>query len=525
METRTSVPASTLAAACERWPDRTAITSSGRSITFKQLWEGSLALAGAYQHLGIGAGDRVVCALPPSPEFVIALHAAWAVGSIHVGAHHDLTELELTSLMRRTGAVAIVCRRRPKDGGITVLMRRQGAGGSGEDAFDLSQLEAMPIAELLQVPRVAAITVSEHTDAAILFLTSGTTGQPKAAVESRSAFVAKVRCFAQAISPTPEDVHLLYLPMSHAFGLKLTMLALLSGGRLVLHERFSAKKAIQGISTELVTVISGSPTHFALLLHTLDEHDHLQGSLRWAISAAAPLAPALAEAIYDRLGVGLFSVYGCSEGFLVTTTDRHKILRGSVGSDVFRGPPGSAPSGAVAVLAVDDPVPVASGEVGEVAFGAAAPVRYWGQADTALDGWYRSGDLGCLDADGDLHVLGRLKDLISRGGLKVAPGEVEAVLASHGSVVDTGVVATPDPVLGEAICACVQPQPGASPTLAELRDFLSSSLARFKLPDELCLVERIPRTPSGKIDRPQLARVAAADERRQRHRPQPWPQP
>lgn len=522
METGSSALAPTLAAANERWPDRTAITYRGSSVTFKQLWERALALAGAYQRLGIGPGDRVVCALPPSPDLIVALHAAWEVGSIHVGAHHDLTEPELTSLIQRTGAVAKVFRPPSADGGTvpSVLVRRHGKGHPQERSFDLSQLGTTPIADLLHVPRPRATAVTTPTDAAILFLTSGTTGQPKAAVDSKPGFEAKVRCFADAISPTPEDVHLLHLPMSHAFGLKLAMLALLSGGRLVLLERFSPKTALRSITTERVTVISGSPTHFALLLAELDDA-HQRGSLRWGVTAAAPLPPALAAEIYDRLGIGLFSVYGCSEGFLVTTKERSAILRGSVGSHVFRGPAGCAPTGVMAVVdtETDDHLPVPAGEPGEIAFGAATPVRYWREPDTALDGWYRSGDLGCLDSQGDLHVLGRLKDLINRGGLKVAPGEVEVALARHGGVVDAAVVATPDPVLGEAICACVQAAPGACPTLGELRDFLRPTLARFKLPDELCLVEQVPRTSSGKVDRQRLAAVVAADERRQRIRP------
>jgi non-ribosomal peptide synthetase component E (peptide arylation enzyme) len=187
---------------------------------------------------------------------------------------------------------------------------------------------------------------------------------------------------------------------------------------------------------------------------------------------------------------------------------------------VFRGPEGTAPNGTVRVVDVIDHTPLPPATVGEIAFGADHPVRYWRAPDVATDGWYYTGDLGRVDPDGSVYVLGRLKELVNRGGLKVAPTEVESALARHPDVADAAVVATPDPVLGEAICACVVPAGEGAPGLEDVRAFLALSLARHKLPDELCLVEAIPRTKIGKVDRPRLAAAVASGERpRQRLRP------
>jgi fatty-acyl-CoA synthase/2,3-dihydroxybenzoate-AMP ligase len=188
---------------------------------------------------------------------------------------------------------------------------------------------------------------------------------------------------------------------------------------------------------------------------------------------------------------------------------------------VFEGPAGTPPDGTVAALAPGGgTTALAAGEVGELAFGAARPVRYWMDADAATDGWYRTGDLGRVDPDGTVYVLGRLKELINRGGLHVSPSEVETAVSLHPGVADSAVVATPDPVVGEAICACVVPAGAGAPALAELRDFLAAVLARHKLPDELCVVAAIPRTKIGKVDRPALtAAVLAGGDRCERWRP------
>ncbi len=284
-------------------------------------------------------------------------------------------------------------------------------------------------------------------------------------------------------------------------------MALASGGRLVLLDRFSPARALRLVSDERVTVLPATPTHLTLLLRNLDPRSHRVDSLRWIVSAAAPLPSAAIEGVYERLGAELLYVYGCSEGFLTQTTDRTEIRAGSVGGQVFGAPrPEVAPpDGSVAILDVEHDARLAPGETGEIAFGTSRAVRYWGEpAPEGESRWYRSGDLGRLDEHGRLFVSRRLKEVVNRGGLKVAYGEVEAALARLPAVADSAVVATPDAVLGEAICACIVVGDGSPPTLAGLRAQLAERLARQKLPDELCVVDALPRSPLGKLDRPAL---------------------
>ncbi|MGI8410997.1 MAG: class I adenylate-forming enzyme family protein [Solirubrobacteraceae bacterium] len=521
---------SSLCEACERWAERPALTHRGRTLTYAQLWERILALAWSYRALGIGPGDRIVCQLPDCPEHLIAVGAAWACGAIHVGVHWDLTGPELSARVARTGAAALVFAparevadplarlRFVRDAHPSLLTILHGHAGEGGEQ-SLAQLLGAP------VPGPLSPAPTGPDDVALLLLSSGSTGTPKLVMETLPALWGKMALFADRLAPRPADVHLIYLPICHVFGLKLTLMALTSGGRVVLLDRFSPPVALRLAHEEQVTVLPGTPTHLTLLLRHLADQPGALDSVRAMAFAAAPPPPALIEELYARLDVELMHVYGCSEGFVTLTTDGDEIRRGSAGSTVFRGPPGTPPAGQVAILAPERMAFLAPDEVGEIAFATASAVRYWDEPDAGADGWYRTGDLGCLDRDGCLTVSGRLRDVVNRGGLKVAAAEIEAALAGQPGVAECVVIPVPDPVLGEAICACVLPCVGdPTPSLAELRSGLAPLLARHKLPDELCLLDSLPRLAVGKLDRAALtALVVGTDRPRERHRPRPEP--
>jgi long-chain acyl-CoA synthetase len=498
--------APTLQAACQRWPDRPAVTFGGSTITFGRLWAQVERLARTYRDLGVRPGDRIVCQLRNSPEHVVAINAAWACGAIHVGTDNDLTGAELAWLVERTEARLLVFQAPPQSPDPEAPLR------AVADAWPVTVLSHERLTALLHcgpAPESFTATYASAHETGLLLLTSGTTGRPKAVMETLPACWAKMQFFADAFMPRPDDVHLLFLPMAHVFGLRLSQLALLSGGRLVLLDRFSPRQAWRMVTEEGVTILPGMPAHLTLLLDTLDA-SRPATQLRCVISAASKLPRELAQRVYDTLATEILYVYGCSENFTTLTTDRAEILAGSVGATVFAGPEGEPPDGTVRVVDPDDHRPRPAGEIGEIAFGARRPVHYWRAPDSAVDGWYYTGDLGRIDADGRLYVLGRLKELVNRGGLKVSPSEIEAVLASHPEVVDAAVVGTADPVLGEAICACIVPAAAGHPDLAAFRAYLGATLARHKLPDELAVVDAIPRTKIGKVDRPALIAAVAA---------------
>lgn len=519
----TTLLAPTLEAACDRWPDRPAISCDGVTMTYGELGEGVRRLAGAFLGLGVAPGDRVVSQLPNGPEHLIALHAAWACGGVHVGVDKDLTAPELAALVERTEPTAVLYEPPPHEvdalaslGAVratrprttTVLHDRQ-HGGRPESGAHLSLTELMAAPPL--DPSGRRDPARARDDPALLLLTSGTTGKAKLVVETLVALRAKMALFADAFRPGPDDVHLMYLPMAHVFGLKLTLAALSNGGHVVFMPRFTPDEALRLVTEEGVTILPGTPTHFALLLRALDPELHRMRTLRWTVAAAAPFPPLVLERLYGTLGVDLMYVYGCSEGFVTLTTDRDEIRRGSVGSTIFAMPDRTGPDGTVAVVDRETHTPLGEGETGEIVFGTSSPVRYWGEAPVATGGWYHTGDLGRLDAEGRLYVTGRLKDVVNRGGLKVGAGEVESALMRHPGVTECAVLPAPDPVLGEAICACVVPAGDPAPDLLDVRTFLAPTLARHKLPDELCVLPELPRSRVGKLDRAALARLMTDD--------------
>lgn len=513
----------TIDEACVRYASNPAITVDTSSLTYAEVRARVLALAAAYRRLGVRRGDRVLCQLRNCAEQVIAIAAAWTCGAVHVGADNDLTGPETARLVERMGARVLLFQPRRGDAdpfaplapitqafpGTAIIVHAQDAAGRESLATVLASGETVE-------PELPG-----PLDPAVIFLTSGTTGEPKAVVESYAAHWAKMQLFTDAIRPQTEDSLLLTLPVSHVFGVRLAILTLLRGARLVLHDRFSPAAVLETVARERVTVLPAVPTHLRLLHDAYDPAQHDVGSMRCVISAAANLPHALAEWVYDDLGVPeMLFVYGCSEGFTTIATEKRDILDGTVGQRVFEGPDGTPADGTVCIMDPASGALLPDGETGEIVYGSRMPVTYWDQPRVAVDGWYHTGDVGVIDAEQRLRVTGRIKELVNRGGLHVSASEVELAIARHPDIADAAVIAVPDRVLGEAVCACVvpasdQPPPG----LAQLREWLAVNLARHKLPDELCVVTTIPRTDIGKVDRRELAaRVTGGDVTRERLR-------
>jgi acyl-CoA synthetase (AMP-forming)/AMP-acid ligase II len=490
-----------LEAVWNREPDRPAMVSGSQKVTYGEFGSAVLQLANAYRRLGISAGDRVVCSLSNRPEQFIAMGAAWACGAIHVGVDYQSTQPELARIVELTQASALVLERTDETGKVRLRLFHRGVASC--DEIDLRHaMHSRPKPDGL-----AGLSPPSPEDAAFIFVSSGTTGKPKAALGYQGNLCERWQRLGQRLRFRPEDVHLAHLPLSHGFGLMMALAALMQGGCLVLINDFSAERALEAITTCGITVLNGAPTHFKLILDRLDRERHDIRSLRFSVGTAAMFPPFLIRAIWSELGVDFMYMYGASEGVGVATTDREDMLLGSVGKPV----PGSL------AIVGPDRQELPTGAVGEIAFSRKTfPVRYYtgSSSDSAGEGnisenWYYSGDLGRLDEQGRLYVVGRLKHQIDRGGLKVDPVEVECALLQCAGVSDAAVIGVPNPILGEVVRACIVPAPGYVASLAKLRELLARELAPYKLPEELCILDRIPRTQIGKVDLNRLRSQAA----------------
>jgi O-succinylbenzoic acid--CoA ligase len=300
--------------------------------------------------------------------------------------------------------------------------------------------------------------------------TSGTGGAPKLVELERSAIDAAVSSSSLALSATAADQWLCCLPVAHVGGLLVVLRAVLLGAPVVVHDRFDAR-AVAGVDARFTSLV---PT---MLRRLLDARVDLR-RFRAILVGGAALSDELRERAFDAHAT-VVETYGLTEtcggvvydgrplpGTEVRTADEGIELRGRTLMRGYRL----------------DPERTA--------------------ASFTADGWLRPGDAGEVDADGVLHVLGRVDDLIESGSEKVWPQEVETALATHPRVADVAVAGAPDPEWGERVVAFVVPaDPARPPTLEELRDHVSATIARFKAPRGLVLVESLPRTSSGKLCR------------------------
>lgn len=467
-----------------RWPDRIAMKYQGRATTYRQLCSAVAILADEYGRHGIRPGERVVCALENRPEYVMLMMAAWTLGVVHVGVSADLPDAELRRIARFSGARALA-HADSQGAPVVTLLDSNGA------SLDRHALQDWIGAGLTKSNPTGCSPRAPADALATLFLTHGTTGQPKLPVSYQRMLAERWGRVASQLEHGPNDVHLAHLPLSHGFGLMMCVAALLTGGRLIFPSSSSIDEALGLIAAEQVSVVSGSPVLFKLMF---DRRERLDlRSIRIAIGSGAPFPQSLLRQVMDDLGLRFMLMYGASEGVGVATTDRDDIMKGCVGRPL----PGS-----VAIVGPDRQQ-LPTGTVGEIAFSRIMyPVSYWDGVGAAKSegSWYYSGDLGRLDEEGRLYFAGRLVHQINRAGLKIDPLAIEAAIFETGRASDVAVVGLPDPVLGEIACACVVPRAGQVIAPTKFREDLRRVLGASRCPDRIVALESIPRSRVGKVD-------------------------
>jgi oxalate---CoA ligase len=346
---------------------------------------------------------------------------------------------------------------------------------------------------------------AEPDDVALVLHTSGTTSKPKCVPIRHRNLAASARSVAGTYGLGPGDVSHCVMPLFHVHGLVASTLAALhGGGAVVVPPAFSAGAFWADGERHGATWFSAVPTIHHILTSRA-ESDLPSHGLRFARSCSAPLPPTLMEEFEGRFGIPLVEAYGMTEA-------THQMTSNSLPPQPRKAGSVGLPAGAQVRVVDDDWSPVPAGQAGEVTVSGPGVVDGYRDAPEATaasfrDGWFRTGDVGVLSADGSLRLDGRLKELINRGGEKISPYEVEAVLLRHPSVVEAVAFPLPDPKYGEVVAAVVV---GADPDPHALTNHCAELLADFKVPSRIVVASEIPKGHTGKTQRLSIAKQLGA---------------
>jgi long-chain acyl-CoA synthetase len=476
-----------LRAAAASRPGHVAITHDGRSLTVGELEARSGRAAALLAALGVGRGDRVAIQLPNVPAFVDFYFATLRLGAVVVPVNPLLRAAESAFTLEDAEARVLIAWHEAEapegDVGAAIETVRI------EDPFGGSVLDGIEGDE--------AVVEVDPAETAVILYTSGTTGRPKGAELTHRNLGLNTKGVIAELAIGADDVLLGTLPLFHSFGQTCTLNSSIAvGARLALLTRFDAAAAVELVDREGVTILMAVPTMLAGIAGAAADHGPFSG-LRIVASGGAPLPREQAENFERVTGVPVLDTWGLSETSPAATLNRPGATRaGSVGRPI---------EGVEVRVVGDEGEGLAAGETGQLAIrGHNVMKGYWRRPEATAaaitpEGWFLTGDLGRVDDDGYVYVIGRLKDMIIRGGLNVYPREVEEVLHRHPAVSEAAIVGVPDERLGEEVGAAVVLAPGAAAAPEELRDWLKERVAPFKYPRRVWMLDELPKGPTGKI--------------------------
>jgi non-ribosomal peptide synthetase component E (peptide arylation enzyme) len=503
---------SLLAARAAAHPDRVAIVDRGRRVTYAELGTRVDRVSAGFAALGIGAGDVVTIQLPNWAEFAYVFFALERLGAVANQIGPDFRSREVDYILRFSESRAFVCPASFKGFDYVKMITELRPGLpdleavcvlGGAAAAGLVSLGALVDDEAAVPPPAAG---QGANDVMRMAFTSGTTGNPKGVIHSHNTTLSTCRTLNADMRVTADEVFLIYLPLGLNWGYLTLVQAVMAGARAVLLDQFSARAALELIQRERVTYIPTAPASIIAMLNDPELGRFDLSSLRVIITGGASCPIETIREFRARMRGHLIELYGMLE------TGFHTYTRLEDDPEAVAGTVGTVSSGLGLRLIDESGRDVAEGAEGEIA--AHGPSVHLGYhknpaANAELftrDGWFRTGDLGQFDRAGNVKIVGRLKEMINRGGKKFFPREIEEILYTHPKILHAAIVGVPDPRLGERNCLCVIPRPGQTLTLDEVVGYLSDSVATYKLPETIEIFDELPFTPTGKIQRHVLVR-------------------
>jgi fatty-acyl-CoA synthase len=531
METKTLTSEMTLyqalKAVISQAPNKPALVFEGQTVTYRELGERVDRLARGLAGLGVRAGDKVAIILPNSLEFVYAFFAPSALGAAMVPISPIYRQREIQHILADCEAAVVITEARPMGNDMTAILNTvrpslpclRNIVMRGETRDGAISLDALPEAGLPLAPQSVSAT-----EICAFIYTSGTTGVPKAVVQThRSMLEAVLRGESEmrkALSPRT----LLRLLMRYGFryvrwsraqttvlspaamhallGYSSLIYGLMYGFRVVIAERFHPGKVLKLIHDEHVNFLLAAPTMVRALLDSKEFSRDKVSSMLYLMMGAAPCPPELVRRARTEFGCPVVVTFGTTEiggaTFFTSPFTDEKLQTETVGQLL---------AGTEAKIVDDDRRPVPNGQTGELAVRLQSMMVGYHNAPELTrqtldsEGWYYTGDLATIDAQGFVRIVGRKKDMIIRGGQNVYPAEIEAHLSGKPGVGEVSVVGVPDETVGERIWAFVVPLPGASITPAQVLGYCRGELAPFKVPDRVEIVTDLPMTPTGKVQK------------------------
>lgn len=466
--------------------------------SYAEFDERTTRLAGGLQALGVRPGDKVACYMPNAIELLEAYYATSKAGAVTVFLNAQLTAREIRFVLQDSeskviftapGLLPNVQEVRPDAGHLETIVVHGETPPPDTVRFD----------DVLKGGPYRDVPVKTE-DVVWLGYTSGTTGRPKGAILTHLGATHVGATVADRFGYREDDIVLCALPLFHSYAVNSCMIqVMMAGAGQVILERFTPDGVLQAIQDHRITVFPGVPTMFNYLVNFPDRAKYDLTSLRIAKSAGAVLPAKLMHDFETLYGVPLVDGYGITEAhsFVTLNDPRGKRPDGSCGKAIE----------GVDVRIVDEQDrDVPAGERGELIFrGPNLPLGYVNgpeaTAEALRGGWYHSGDVAHMDAEGYVYIVDRIKDTIICGGYNIYPKEVEDVIYAHPAVLDVAVVGVADEAKGEIPKACVVLKPEATVTAGELEAYCRQNLAAYKVPRVIEFMDAIPKTASGKTKR------------------------
>ncbi|MEW9668090.1 class I adenylate-forming enzyme family protein [Ammoniphilus sp. 3BR4] len=500
-------------------PEKEVIFDGVRRLTYRDLQAEADKIASGLSQLGVKPGDRVAVSLPAWYEFIVAVFAIAKVGAILVPFNTRYREDEAEHILRDSGAkVVFFPREYDKVNHLAQFESLKNRVPSLEHLITVrfeheGLTNYQQLQEMGRQGQLPEVKVNVEEDVFAIIYTSGTTGKPKGAMLTHSNLLFVSVESNRAIRMQEDDVFLHASPYFHIMGLAGILRLVASQTKAVILESFNAEKALQLIDQEKITIHSGVPTIFILEMNHPNFRKYDVSSLRVVVMAGAPCPVEVIRRIKAEMGVEVLISYGMTETSPILTFTRFDDDDVTLSETV-----GRAINGVNLKIVNDVREELGVGLVGELACQSIGLMKgYYNLPEKTREvvdqgRWYYTGDLAIMDENGYVRIVGRKKDMIIRGGYNIYPSEMEEVFYTHPAVMEVSIIGLPDTVLGEITCAAILLRPEKTATAEELKTFIKSQVADYKVPDHIVIVDELPKTPTGKIQKFELKDLVISEK-------------